>query len=312
MQNMEKTDKPRMYTSIFKHHFRPLIMRAVLSLFSWLPLSLNHRLGALIGRLSYAINNSIQRVARINIQHCYPDMEVAEQELLIKDYLIETGKTLTETGVMWLQKEKQILNKIKAVSGEELLQAAFEAGQGVILAAPHMGCWEIIGHYCSSHYPMTCMYRPQKTKLVDHMVRTGRTRFGMKLARTDASGIKQLIQALRSGEMVGILPDQVPQPGQGVFSNFFGSPAYSTTLLPRLAKKTGARVIFTFAERLSNAEGYHIHFLPAADEIYHPQLEHSVTAMNHGVEQCIQLCPQQYQWGYKRFKIRPPGEGSYY
>jgi KDO2-lipid IV(A) lauroyltransferase len=128
----------------------------------------------------------------------------------------------------------------------------------------------------------------------------------------DAGGVRALYQALDRGELVGMLPDQEPGAGNGVFAPLFGIQANSMVLLSRLAIKTGAPVIFAYAERLSHGRGYHLHFLPAPPAINQAPLEHSVAIMNEMVETLIRQKPQQYQWGYKRFRTRPAGESAIY
>lgn len=306
------SDNSAAQTDFIKQQLRPRLARALLRLFSWMPLPLNHLTGELLGRLANLLPNDVRHVARINIRLCLPLLSPGEQKTLLRRYMIETGKTMTETAIMWLWPEQKILDKITGVTGEEHLRAGIERGKGVIIAAPHMGSWEIIGHYCSYHHPMTCMYRPPEIQALDQVIRNGRTRFGMQLAPTDTSGVKILINALRRGELVGILPDQVPQQGQGVYAPFFGHQAYSMTLLSKLAQKTGATVLYGFAERLPGGRGYHLHFQPGTDEILAEQLELSVAAMNRGIERLILTCPEQYQWGYRRYKQRPGDEAEFY
>jgi KDO2-lipid IV(A) lauroyltransferase len=197
--------------------------------------------------------------------------------------------------------------------GEQHLQAALQQGRGVILLTPHLGAWEMAGLYASQHYPITSLYRPPRLQGLAPMIKRGRERLGARLVPTDRQGIRALFQALKRGEVVGILPDQVPgEAGTGVFAPFFAQPAYTMTLVARLAHKTGAPVIFTYAERLPNALGFQVHFLPAPAGIDSADLVLAATALNAGVMQCVQRCLTQYQWSYKRFKTVPPGSRSPY
>ncbi|MBD3610346.1 MAG: lysophospholipid acyltransferase family protein [Gammaproteobacteria bacterium] len=296
----------------FKYRFRAYITRGLLRLFALLPLSLNHMLGSAIGRLAYRINNDLKYSASINIQRCLPQLSQQQQQQLNKAQLIGTGKTFTEAGAMWLWSGKRILNSIKEISGEEHVEIALSKGKGVIFAMPHMGSWELVSLYCSNKYPMTTLYRPPDMQALEKIVRTGRERLGATLVPTDNRGVKALLKALNSGETIGILPDQEPGKGQGVFAPFFGIPAYSMSLLSRLVQKTSAEVVFAFAERLPFGQGYHLHFLPAPEGIRDKEMDHAISAVNLGVQRCIEQCPGQYQWGYRRFKTRPEGEGKFY
>jgi len=120
--------------------------------------------------------------------------------------------------------------------------------------------------------------------------------------------VRKLYKRLVDGGVVGILPDQQPKLGDGEFAPFFGTPALTMVLLSRLAQRTGALVLFAFAERLPRGAGFRLHVLPAPPGIADPDLPTAVAALNRGVEACVRLAPAQYQWHYKRYSIRPPGE----
>ena len=235
-----------------------------------------------------------------------------ERRRLHHQSLIETSKALTESGPMWLWPKDKLLSRIKQTSGEQQLIDAMQRGKGAIIAAPHLGCWEIAGAYCSSHFPMTSLYRPPRLAQLDNFIVSARQRFGAELVPTNATGIRKLFQAVKNGRLVGILPDQDPGTENGEFASFFGVQAYTMTLLSRIAQKFGPVVFFTYAERLPKGAGYHLHFIKAGDDLYNETLSTSVQCLNEGVETCVRALPEQYQWGYKRFKTRPPGENKIY
>ena len=287
-------------------------IRWLLRLCAALPLPLAHTLGTFIGWGLYLIPNDLRRIGAINIPLCFPHLSASQQRRLLRTCLVESGKTLTEAGALWRWPASRLAGLIQAVSGEEHLRAALAAGKGAILAAPHLGAWEMMGLYSSLHYPMTSLYRPPRLTELDAPVRHGRERFGAKLVTVDGSGVRALYQALGRGEVVGILPDQEPGTGNGVFAPLFGVQANTMVLLSRLALKTGAAVIFCYAERLPRGRGYHLHFLPAPPVINQPPLESSVAVVNVMVETLVKESPAQYQWGYKRFRTRPAGEPRIY
>ncbi|MDH5359037.1 MAG: lysophospholipid acyltransferase family protein [Gammaproteobacteria bacterium] len=295
-----------------RDRIRAILARLLLLLFAIMPLWLSHAIGYLIGIIGNIVHNEMRYAARINIKLCMPQLSTVQQLMLCRQYLIETGKTFTETSAMLLWPRWLILRQMKTVIGEELVRQAQAEGKGVIFAIPHLGSWEMVGLYCSSRYPMTSLYRPARLQAMDSIIRRGRERFGASLVPTDNRGVKALLKALSNGETVAILPDQVPAQGQGLYAPFFGHSAYSASLLSRLAQKTGAVVLFTYAERLSWGRGYRIHFLPAPEAINVENLQQSVIAVNKGVEMCVRECPQQYQWGYRRFKSQPPGQAEFY
>jgi KDO2-lipid IV(A) lauroyltransferase len=226
--------------------------------------------------------------------------------------LRETARTLLETALVWRGSRERLLGQVRGVQGEELFERALEGGHGVIIASPHLGSWEFIGQYLQSRHPLTCMYKPPRHPAVDSLMLAGRTHLGMALAPTDAGGIRTLLAALKRGEQIGILPDQDPKEGAGVFAPFFGIATKTMTLLPKLAARSGATVLVAYAERLAWGRGYRIHFLPVDRAVNGKDELAAVTALNRAVEQAIRQCPAQYQWSYKRFRSRPEGEASLY
>ena len=141
------------------------------------------------------------------------------------------------------------------------------------------------------------LYRPPKLKWLERLILKGRTRTGITLAEANASGVRKLMQALKRGEAIGILPDQIPKAGEGEWADFFGKPAYTMTLASKLAEKTGATIIMAFGERLKHGTGYAIH-LTKVDSIA------TTAQLNHAIEQQIAQQPSQYLWSYNRYKVR--------
>jgi KDO2-lipid IV(A) lauroyltransferase len=215
--------------------------------------------------------------------------------------------------VLWTRAREPIRALVAQVSGEDEVKRLLARGRGLIVAIPHLGAWEMVGLYCSMHYPMTSLYRAPRLAELDTLMRHARERFGSTLVPTDQRGIRALYKTLGRGALVAILPDQVPGREAGsVFAPFFGIPASTMVLLSRLAQTTGAGVVFAYAERLARGQGSHLHFLPAPPEIYAEDLATSATAVNAMVEHCVRACPTQYQWVYKRFRVRPPGAKPFY
>lgn len=291
---------------------RATLVRLMLTVLSRLPLPVLHRMGDVLGRSLMLFANDLRDTARTNIQRCFPNWDEAQQEQLLLQSLQQTAKATLETSVLWLRHTDQVLALVKKVSGEDLLIQALARGKGVILAAPHLGAWEIIGVYASTRWSMTCLYRPPRQAYLNDLIRTSRERGGVTLAPTDASGIRALYKALGRGELIAILPDQDPDRDAGVFAPLFGVQANTMTLLSRLASKTGATVLMTYAERLPQGQGYHLHFETPDASLTEGDTIQKATALNQAVERCALQHPAQYQWAYKRFKTRPEGEGRFY
>lgn len=296
----------------FKYRIRATLFKVLFFALSKVTLRSNQRIGAFIGWLTTIFPNRNHRITQINIERCFTELDKTQQQNLIRSSLIEIGKTTTEVAPMWLWSKQQVLNTVQQVNGEAILKEAYENKQGVILAFPHLGNWELVSLYCASRYPMTTLYQPPKLMQLDTMIRRGRERTGAKLVATDNTGVKALLTALKKGEMIGILPDQEPKFGNGEFASFFNIPAYTGTLVSRMVNKTSAKVIFAYAKRLTNGKGYQLNFLTAPDDIYSEDLAVSVSGLNHGVENCVKDIPEQYQWSYYRFRTRPKGEEKFY
>ncbi|MEK7223447.1 MAG: lysophospholipid acyltransferase family protein [Pseudomonadota bacterium] len=292
---------------------RAFFLKLAFHLFAALPLPVAHALGAVLGWLFLVIPNKRRRTAEINLELCFPEMSRGGRQRLLRRNMIELGKSVTEIGVLWTRSEKTIRRLVRRVSGKDKLEQALQRGQGLLLAIPHLGAWEMIGLWGSLHHPMTSLYRTPPMSQMGKLMRATRERFSARLVSADNTGIRALYKALERGEMVAILPDQVPSTRSGsVFAPFFGIPASTMVLLSRLAIKTGAPVMFAYAERLPHGRGYHLHFLPASPDINHGGIESSAATVNAMVEKCVRAAPEQYQWVYKRFRVRPAGEKAFY
>lgn len=289
-----------------------MLLKFVILLTSFMPLKLAHWLGAFIGWIYQNKPSKMKRVAQTNIQRCFPELEPAQQHRLLQETLLETGKLLSEMGIMWGSSAGSVLALVKSVEGEDLIHQAIQQGQGVLLAIPHIGSWELVGLYCARHFPMTSLYRPPKLKGFDQKVRQARQRTGAKLVPTDNTGVRALSKALKNAELVGVLPDQEPGLGNGLFAPFFGIPAYTMTLLPRMAAKFNCQVIYAYAERLPAGRGFNMVFRASSDSYADKALQTATELMNRDIEQLVRGCPSQYQWIYKRFKTRPDGEAAFY
>lgn len=283
----------------------------LLRLLARLPLPLLHGMGNLLGWLSWLVPNPNKTVTQRNLELCFPDLMPAARRTLARRTLIETGKALLETPLLWLAPGERVLGLVREVRGLELVEQGLAGGKGVIAVSPHLGNWELCGLYLA-RYGITSLYRPPRKQALEKLICQSRTRLGGSVVPTDARGVRALYQALARGGLIGILPDQDPRDEAGEFAPFFGVAAKTMTLLPRLAHKSGAPVLFTFAERLPRGRGFRLHFLPAPADIASDDVTVAVTALNQGVEQCVRIAPEQYQWAYKRFRTRPEGEPPLY
>jgi KDO2-lipid IV(A) lauroyltransferase len=276
-----------------------------------LPLPVAHALGATLGALAWLVPNKFARRTRFHIALCLPALGRAARERLVFRTLVESGKTLAELPVIWSGPAARVARLVREVRGADELARALAVGKGVIGASPHLGAWELAGLDYSRRHPLVSMYRPQGNEWDDVMKR-GRERFGAKLVPSDRRGVRELLETLRRGDAVGVLPDQDPPEGSGAFAPFFGIAAHTPVLASRLARRTGATVIYMFAERLAWGRGFVLHVVPAPPEVADADEARACAALNRGLEDCIRRFPAQYWWGYARFRRRPPGEPPVY
>lgn len=285
------------------------LLSFLIKLVGWLPLGLARWIGGLLGSMAYTLNTRGAHVTRVNLSLCYPKMDEKSRERLCKESLIETGKTGSEICFAWTRSAHDIAKRFVDVEGEQLIKRGLEQGKGVVILAPHLGNWEILGHYLTSLGPVMNLFQPPKNAALGPTMLEGRTRNGSLLAPTNAKGVASLLKHLRRGGICGILPDQVPlDSSSGVFAPFFGHAAHTITLPQKLIQKNNSTALLAFAKR--EPEGFKIIFRPVPDNIYSPDTLTAATALNEGIEHLIAEAPAQYQWEYKRFRARPTKESK--
>lgn len=273
-----------------------------------LPLRAQRALGAWIGDRFHHSDRRETRVARRNLELIEPDLGPAEREHELGRILRATGSNAIETLRIWTRPRADNLALVRAVHGQSLLDDALSRGRGVILAAPHFGNWELLIQYLASRGPFSLVYRVPEKPFGDVFLRLARSGANVQLVPAESNAMRPLFRALKAGEVVGITPDQQPKQGAGEFAPFFGRQALTLSLIPKLAARSGAPVLFAYAEPC--ADGFTIHFEAAPDTIADEDLAVATAAMNARVEAIARRDRAQYQWTYKRFSRRPPGSGE--
>lgn len=273
------------------------MLKLLSTLLSLLPLPIIHWLGSLLGWLLQLCMPNTTRIQRSNLKQSGLFSSPSQLQTAMRRNSAETGKAILETLAIWQWPQRKALQYVHECTNWHLVEKALTKGKGLIFLTPHLGCFEITSIYYAHHHPITVLFRPPKKSWLSPLIDTGRVKGQVKLAPANAQGVRMLMQALKKGEAIGILPDQIPAAGEGEWADFFGKPAYTMTLAGKLAEKTGAAVIMAFGERLANGKGYKIH-LSAIDSIA------SATLLNQAIEQQIQQKPEQYLWRYHRYKTR--------
>lgn len=270
-------------------------MLALARLMGRLPLGWLHALGAAGGWLVYLVSPRYRRHLRANLAQAGLDSPRVRRAAIAS-----AGRQTFELFKIWTAPVETTLGLVREVVGADLLRQGRDGGRGLVIITPHLGCFEVASHWCAAQEPITVLYRPPKMAALEPLMHAGRSRPGVQLAPTDLSGVRRLMRALRAGESVGLLPDQVPGRGDGEWVPFFGRPAYTMTLATRLADNFSAPVVLTFCERLPGGRGYRMRFVPLPPA---REGESAVRRLNRGLEDLIRTCPEQYLWGYNRYKV---------
>ena len=260
----------------------------------------------------------ISRIARRNLELAYPELLPGQRAELHARVLRGTARQLFETLRLWTRPHARNLGAIRETHGTALFDAALAAGRGLIVAAPHHGNWELLNQWLAARTPLAILYAPPDSEVGEAFLNRVRANAAdpgrVTQVRAEGPAIRQLIKRLKDGGVVGILPDQQPKLGDGAFAPFFGRPALTMTLLPRLAQRTGAPVLFAWCERIGELPGgagpaFALHIEAAPDAIAAEDPAVGVAALNVMVERIARRDPAQYQWTYKRWSIPPPDSG---
>lgn len=276
-----------------------ILFNTIFRLLSGLPLSWLHSLGVLLGRITYASSRSYAARIRENLRQSHLAEDEARYATLINQTVAEAGKGMIELPWIWGRPYELVCATVRNCQGWEYVEAARARGKGIIFLTPHWGCFEMTSLYIAQHLPLTNLYSSPKQHWVESAMRSGRERGLARLATADMSGVRLLLKALKRGEAIGLLPDQVPSQGEGEWVEFFGRPAYTMTLGGRLAESSGAAVLLVYAERLPHGTGYNLNFEPLP-------LDFSKSVplqINAALERVIAVSPAQYLWSYNRYKI---------
>jgi Kdo2-lipid IVA lauroyltransferase/acyltransferase len=270
---------------------------AALRLLARLPLAWLHAAGAILGRLVYWTSPVYAGRFRSNLRSSGICSGAEEFDRVLGAAIAETGKGAAELVAIWFGSDEKLTGLVVDVEGWEAAEAARSRGKGVIFLTPHLGCFEITSLYVAQRGPLVVLYRPPRLRWLEPFMLKGRQRWRAVLAPANVRGVRMLYRALQKGEQVGLLPDQAPGAGEGVWAGFFGRPAYTMTLVTRLQRATGAAVIIGYAERLAGGRGYRLH----AEELPAEGLDEA--GLNRAIETLVRRCPEQYLWSYNRYKV---------
>lgn len=275
----------------------PWVATCIFKSLAYLPLSVLQTFGLALGWIGWKTSGSFQRLSAENFKQAFP----AATPQMLRHAMLSVGQMFLEMPYWWVRRNDRALNKTVAPADWHLFETALATGKGVILLSPHMGCFELLGPVYSSRFQSTVLFRPPRKVWLREWIVNMRTRKQLKMAPANQTGVRSLVRTLLKGQTVGILPDQVPVLGEGVWAPFFGRPAYTMTLVQRLQSLTGAKIFMLGVERLGVGQGYKMHIAPMDTPLSDDPVE-AATQINVALEAMIRQAPTQYLWGYNRYK----------
>lgn len=288
-----------------------LAIQAVMRVLSWITPRAAEILAPPLAAAVWYIVPRLRRVTRMNLRAVYPRMDAERRNQIARASMTHYVKGIFEAGMLWNWPLERLYPLFDEAQGLERVNELTGDGHGLIVAAPHYGSWEMLNLYLHSKGKAAVLYKPSKHPDIDALLLQKRARAGAEMVPATGKGIKRMYQLLKDGHFVALLPDQEPTGGGGEFAPFFGIEALTGVLLPRMAQRTGAPVVFAVCERRRGGR-YRVHLFEAGPSIYSEDMREALTEVNRCIEQCIEVDAEQYLWAYKRFRNRPEGEASFY
>ncbi len=278
-------------------------------LLHFLPFPALVALGNSLGGVLYRFAHERRRVATINLQLCFPDMNETDRQALVLAHFKMFTRGVIERCILWWGSAQRI-NKLIRVEGVEHFEAI--KGQPAILLTPHFVGMDAGGQWIAQHTDTVCMYANQKNLYLTDLLLKKRSRFGNQKLYSRQQGLRPILKGLKAGMPFIYPPDQDQGIKDGAFIPFFGVPAATMASVPRIALMTGAKVVPSITRILPNNQGYVLTFYPAWDNFPSGDDIADARRMNEFIEQRVLEMPEQYFWVHKRFKTRPEGEAKFY
>lgn len=278
-------------------------MYFILKIIALLPLSFLQLLASWVAWWLNLINSSMKRITAINLKIAYPDLTQKQHNDLVKRSLKSQCMTYLEFIKCWRSTPAYSLNLLSEIHGEQHYLDALNNKKGIIIVVPHFGCWELLNAWLNLYTAPVIMYKPNKNKGINRYLIEARQKANATLVPTDESGIRAIFKHLKQGGLTVILPDHVPKSSGGIFSDFYGQHALSSTLVSKLASKTQCNVLgLSCIRNKQQPQKYSVHCQILANEILSKDLQLSVDTLNTEIERMINQAPEQYIWSYKRFR----------
>jgi KDO2-lipid IV(A) lauroyltransferase len=284
-----------------------MMTRIMLSLVAWLgkfPLPVLRALGAALGWALYGLVSSRRRVAQTNLRLCFSHLSEREIKQQAVQVFVHFCQSWLDRGWLWhgspeiTRKRLRLCGKVDELTGDE----------PTVIFAPHfMGLdagWTALTQQVPRRF--TTIYTDQANKISDAWILRGRKRFGQARLFGRIEGVKPILEGLKKGQPLYLLPDMNFGPEESVFVPFYGMLAATVPSLSRFARLGRAKVVPVLSRM--TAEGYDIEVLPAWTGFPSGDVLADTALMNARLQSYIDTMPTQYYWVHKRFKDRPTGE----
>lgn len=279
-----------------------IFLTILLKFLNFFPLWILHFFSIFLGFVLFLTPNRLRSTTLINLGLCFPKRTRLNIQKFTLMSLIETSKTLLESGKSWIYYPRKGIDSLVKVEGLAEIHKSLELGLGVIVFTPHLGNIEIIINYLARNFGCTIPYTEIKISAAENIVRKARQSMGATMVKSSTSGVRSLLKTLKKGELVSVACDQVPNEAGGIISNFFGVPALSMSLVANLVNKTNCSCHSVACVREGGSRGFKIFFSKPLLGIGETDLQKGVNLMNIELEKCIMKAPEQYAWEYKKFK----------
>jgi KDO2-lipid IV(A) lauroyltransferase len=274
---------------------RKFLLKLCLNTIAVLPLALVQVIGASLGMLAYLGSKQYRSLFR-------PQYEAVTKarKLPVKLWEAIRASGMLFSDSLWIWRNPQKSLKLVEVQNWDVVETAIGEGNGLVMLTPHLGGFEIIPRVLAQYFPATILYRPSRQEWLNEVVEEGRAYPNMHFVPTNLNGVRQMTRALTRGEAIGILPDQVPSGGEGVWVPFFGRPAYTTPLPARLANRNNTPVVMFTAKRKGLGQGWLMQAtrLSSLSE----DTNTAATELNTAIENAVLVAPEQFIWSYNRYK----------
>ena len=278
-------------------------MYILLKVIALLPLSILQLIASFISLILNSFNSSLKRISSINLKIAYPELSVENHVKLVKKSVKSQCFTYIEFIKCWGMSPEYSLSLLKNIQGEQVFTDALANGKGVIVVVPHFGSWELLNAWLNVYATPVIMYKPNKNAGINRYVLEAREKFNATLVPTDETGIRSIFKHLKKGGLTVILPDHVPKPTGGIYSNFYGQNTLSSTLVSKLASKTQCKVIgLSCIRNTQNPQHFSVVCQALSSDILSKDLQRSVDTLNLEMQKIIDVAPEQYIWSYKRFR----------